>query len=318
MDGRTAPRIRSSTGFAGIYPILYAFFGPDGRLDRAAMRVQVEACIAQGVDGIAVLGLVTEVHKLDTAERLEVVETVAQAIAGRVPLAVTVAETTPRAQADFVRASEDLGAAWVILQPAPVKGLSEKEHVRFLGAVAGKARVPVAIQNNPVNLDVSLSNAALIELNRVHPNIRLLKGEGPAVQVQRLIEESAGAFDVFSGHGGKELPTNLRAGCVGVIPAPDMVDLQAEMMRLWADGSDDALARFERLHERTLPWTTFVIHSVPILLCYGKRLMARRLGLPEPAGRFLDLAPTPFGLAETDRLAAAIGLGPLPTEAASA
>ena len=30
-----------TTPFRGIYPILYAFFGPDGRLDEAAMRRQV-------------------------------------------------------------------------------------------------------------------------------------------------------------------------------------------------------------------------------------------------------------------------------------
>jgi 2-keto-3-deoxy-L-arabinonate dehydratase len=304
---------RSRTGFAGMYPILYAFFGPDGRLDRAAMRRQVEACIAQGVDGIALLGLVTEVHKMDTAERRAVVEVVCEAVAGRVPVAVTVGETTPGGQRDFVRFAEDCGAAWVILQPAPVKGLSEAEHVRFLGSVAEAARVPVAIQNNPVNLDVSLSNAALIQLNRAHPNVSLLKGEGAAIQVQRLIEEAAGAFDVFCGHAGKELPTNLRAGCVGVIPAPDLVDVQTRIMRLFGQATPEATAEALRLHAACLPWITFVISSVPILLAYGKRLMAQRLGLPDPAGRFLDLATTPFGRDEADRLARDLGLGALPT-----
>jgi len=53
-----------STPFRGIYPILYAFFGPDGRLDEAAMRKQVRCCLAGGAHGLAVLGLATEVNKL--------------------------------------------------------------------------------------------------------------------------------------------------------------------------------------------------------------------------------------------------------------
>lgn len=46
--------------FRGVYPILYAFFDAGERLDRAAMRAQVEACIRGGAHGIAILGFVTE------------------------------------------------------------------------------------------------------------------------------------------------------------------------------------------------------------------------------------------------------------------
>src|SRR5690606_10538559 len=49
---------------SGIYPMQFAFFGADGELDREAMRRQIEGCIGFGVDGIAVLGLGTEVNKL--------------------------------------------------------------------------------------------------------------------------------------------------------------------------------------------------------------------------------------------------------------
>ncbi|MBM3523213.1 MAG: hypothetical protein FJX57_09665, partial [Alphaproteobacteria bacterium] len=84
------PPLRSRTGLAGVYPILYALFDRAGRLDAGAMNAQVEACLRAGAHGIAVLGLVTEVNKLETAERRALVELVARDIAGRVPLAVTV------------------------------------------------------------------------------------------------------------------------------------------------------------------------------------------------------------------------------------
>jgi 4-hydroxy-tetrahydrodipicolinate synthase len=170
------------SGFAGVYPILYAFFGADGRLDRAAMRAQVDACIAGGAAGIAVLGLVTEVHKLDTSERREIVDVVAEAIGGRVPLAVTVAEQSARGQAEFVRAAEAAGAAWVILQPPAAKGYAEAEYLRFLGSVAERATVPVAIQNNPTNLDVALSNKGLIRAQPQPSQRRAAQGRGAGDQ----------------------------------------------------------------------------------------------------------------------------------------
>ena len=55
--------------FAGIYPMLYTFFDEAGGLDRAAMRAQIEFCIAAGVSGIAILGIVGEFNKMDVAER---------------------------------------------------------------------------------------------------------------------------------------------------------------------------------------------------------------------------------------------------------
>ena len=63
-----------STGFHGIYPMLYAFFGADGELDRQAMRRQTEAAIGAGAHGIAVGGLCTEANKLSTAERRRLIE----------------------------------------------------------------------------------------------------------------------------------------------------------------------------------------------------------------------------------------------------
>ncbi|MCB0084246.1 MAG: dihydrodipicolinate synthase family protein, partial [Caldilineaceae bacterium] len=92
------------THFHGVYPILYSFFDEHGALDRAAMQRQVEACIANGAHGIAVMGLATEVGKLDVNERRAVIEWVGEAINGRVPYAVTVGEGSVPGQIAFVKA----------------------------------------------------------------------------------------------------------------------------------------------------------------------------------------------------------------------
>ena len=54
----------------GIHAILYALFDTEERLDRAAMKRQLEASIASGAHGVAALGLATEVAKLSARERL--------------------------------------------------------------------------------------------------------------------------------------------------------------------------------------------------------------------------------------------------------
>jgi 2-keto-3-deoxy-L-arabinonate dehydratase len=291
----------------GIWPILYAFFDATGRIDRAAMRRQLDACVAGGAHGVAVMGLATEVGKLDVRERRELLEWVAADLGGRRPLAVTVAEPSVPGQVEMARAAEQLGAGWVILQPPPVAGLPEIEYVRFLGAVADRVSIPVAIQNAPGYLGVALSNAGLRELSRQHPNVCLLKGEGPALVIRRLIEETAGAFRVLNGRGGLELPDNLRAGCVGLIPAPECFDVQVRIYELMRTGRSADEAEAERLYREILPLILFLMQSIETFLCYGKRVTARRLGLHEVHGRPPAQPPTPFGLASAERYARHLG-----------
>ena len=298
------------TDFHGVYPILYSFFDESGSLRRHAMRRQVEGCIGAGAHGIAVMGLATEVGKLDVNERRKVVDWVGEDIAGRVPYAVTVGEGSVPGQIAFVKAAKAAGADWAILQPPPIVGVPEVEYVRFLGGVADKAEIPLAVQNAPGLMATSLSNGALKSLNRQHSNVCLLKAEGPATYLQQLIEDTDGAFDVFGGMAGIQFPDSLRAGCVGMIPAPDLFDPQVRIYELMQSGTPEAIAEAEKIHRELLPLIVFMMSSVENFIAYGKRLLAQRLGIEHADARQPSVPVTEFGLEIMSHWAR--HLGPLP------
>jgi 2-keto-3-deoxy-L-arabinonate dehydratase len=283
--------------FRGVYPMLYAFFDAAGRLDRGAMRAQVEYCVAGGAHGIAALGLGTEVSKLRPEERRQVVAWVAEDLAGRLPLAITVFGATPAEQIAFVRTAAEHGADWVILQP-PQTGepITEDLIVDFFGAVADAAPVPVAIQNAPQYIGVGLSSAGLDRLSRRHPNVRLLKAEGSALDTRALIELTEGRMAVFQGRGGMEFTDVIRAGCVGMIPSVESCHVQSRIFELMRTGRAEDEAAAERLYARLAPLIVFLMQSVGQFVCYGKRLTAHRIGLPEVHDRQPAQAPTAFGL----------------------
>ncbi len=296
--------------YRGVYPILYAFFDAGGELDRTLMRRQVEACLGAGAHGLAILGIATEVAKLSEAERHRVLEWAVEDVAGRVPLAVTVFGNSVAQQRAFVGAAERAGADWVILQPPPTRGLPEREYVRFFGAVAEGTALAVGIQNAPEYLGVGLSSEGLSTLCRNHPNVEVLKGEASAVGIRRVVEDTAGALAIFNGRGGLELPDILRAGCVGMIPAPDTFDRQIRIYELMASGAEEDAEEADRLYADTLPTIVFVMQSIEAMLCYGKRIAAWRMGIEAVHDRAPALEPTPFGLERARRYAER--LGPLP------
>jgi len=280
--------------FSGLYPILYAFFDKAGALDRKAMTAQIEACIATGAHGITVLGIVTEVSKLDVNERRVLMEMVGEVVAGRVGYAVTIAEPSVAGQIAFARQAKDAGADWVVLQPPPGGGYGEADLIRFFGTVADQIDLPVGVQNNPINLSTWLSVDGLVELHRNHPNITLVKGEGPASGVAKLIQATGGALDVFCGHGGLELMMNLDSGAAGLIPAPELIDIQVRIYELYRKGGPADLVEAHRLHREILPLIVFMSRSVPDMLLYGKRMMAGRMGLTEIHDRQPASKPDPF------------------------
>lgn len=288
----------------GIHTVLYAMFARDGTLDRSAMKLQTEACVAGGSDGLAVLGLATEFGKLSPQERRQVVEWAVADVGGRVPVGVTVFGRTPGEQIEAMRYAEAAGAAWVVLQPPPEPGMAEEVLMRFFGPVIEAARLPVGLQNAPDLMRIGLSADNLGVMARRHVNLAMLKAEGPATTVAAVVEATAGRLDVLNGRGGLELPDNVRAGAVGMIPAPDVFD---GLVRSWSALRAGDEAAGEAAYAAVLPAIVFAMQGVDHLVCYGKRIVAGRLGLQEVYDRAPAVKPTPFGLHAVARFVARLG-----------
>lgn len=287
----------------GIHAILYALFDAEERLDRAAMRRQVELCLAAGVQGMAALGLATEAAKLSEAERMTVMDWIAEDVGGVVPLAITVSGPSVAEQVRQVRHAVSVGADWVILQPPMVGSYGAEEYIRFFGRVAEASEVPVAIQNAPAFMGRGLSAADIARLTAAHPNIALVKGEGPVVEIAGLIAATEGRLPVFNGRAGLEMIDNFRVGCRGLILAPDMVDNAVRAWRAWEAG--DA-AGAEAHYARMLPAIVFTMQGLETLICYGKRLFAARAGLAVH-DRAPAMRPTAAGEAMVARFARDLG-----------
>jgi 4-hydroxy-tetrahydrodipicolinate synthase len=101
-----------------------------------------------------------------------------------------------------------------------------------------------------------------------------------------------------------ELVDSLRAGCHGMIPGVDACDRQVAIYNHFAAGNE---AEADRAFAEILPLLSFLMGSIDHLLCYGKRLTARRLDMSEVHDRVPAIQPTPFGLEVMNRWSKDLG-----------
>jgi 2-keto-3-deoxy-L-arabinonate dehydratase len=290
----------------GIHAILYALFARDETLDRSAMRRQTEICVASGATAIGALGLATEVSKLSETERRQLMDWVSEDVNGRRPTYFTIFGNSVAEQIAQVRHAERCKASYVILQPPAVGSYAGVEYIRYFGRVADTTSLPVAIQNAPAYMGRGLTAQEIADLVRQHPNVSLLKGEGPVVDIKSVIDATGGRIPVLNGRGGLELTDNWRAGCAGMILAPETIDRTVAIWSQLQKGEEQAA---EQAYADILPTVVFIMQSIESLVCYGKRVFGARAGL-EIADRSPALRPTPLGLELVERHARR--LGPLP------
>lgn len=289
----------------GIFPILYAFFDASGELDRPAFEQQIEACLAAGAHGIALLGLITEVKALTLGERQTLVRWAVDRVAGRVPVMATIAGATLAEVQRLAAAAEAAGADCLVLQPPLGERPPSAELMAFYSAAMGGIGCPVGIQNAPEFLGVGLDPAEVVALRDRHANFTFMKGEGPVVEVKRFVDALGAKTRVFNGRGGLELPDNLLAGCAGMIPAPDCADIQVRIFESVVAGD---LETARRLYAAALPYIVFAMQSLDVAILYGKRLFARRAGIDNAgACRVPTLRPGAFFEAAMSRWSEGFG-----------
>ena len=293
----------SQSGFFGVYPMLLAFYRADGGLDLPAIAAEVDALVRHGAHGCAVMGLGTEVNKLSSGERRQLVESVAERLAGRLPFCVTIGENSVAGQIEFARAAQSVGADWLVLQPPSVGDMPERELLRFFGTVAEAVELPFGIQNAPQYLGIGLSNPGLRELRKQHENFRLVKIEDGPLALPPLLEETKGELDVFVGRAGLEAIEVLRAGASGLIPGFETFDRLTEMYDRLQEGRDEDA---EAVYRSVEPALVFMLKSINHFVTYAREVAGRRLG-HETIYHRLGVEVTPLGKTIVERLAHQLG-----------
>jgi 4-hydroxy-tetrahydrodipicolinate synthase len=282
------------TPWTGVGTALVTPFTRSGDLDEAAVRRLARRQIDAGVHFLVPCGTTGESPTLTGAERVRIVEILAEEARGRVPV---LAGAGGYNTSDVVRLAADMqraGAAGLLSVTPYYNKPTQEGLYRHYRAIAESTPLPIVLYNVPGRTGVKIDVATLVRLASI-PNIAGVKeASGNVVEMCEILRAVPDDFIVVSGDDALTLPL-MAIGGRGIISVASN-EIPHEMARMveTAERGDFAAAR--AIHARLLPLMQInFIESNPVPV---KAAMAA-MGLIEEVYRLPMVSP---GSASRERI----------------
>jgi 4-hydroxy-tetrahydrodipicolinate synthase len=184
----------------------------DGSLDLPRLRKLVDWHIAEGSDGIVVVGTTGESPTVSFDEHCELIRTVVKQAAKRVPvMAGTGANSTAEA-IELARFAKEAGAdAHLSVVPYYNKPTQEGLYQHFK-AIAESVDLPMYLYNVPGRTGADLSNDTALRLAKVRGIVGIKDATGNIERGSDLLKRAPRDFTVLSGDDATALALTLLGG----------------------------------------------------------------------------------------------------------
>ncbi|WP_085315984.1 4-hydroxy-tetrahydrodipicolinate synthase [Derxia lacustris] len=187
---------------------------PDGALDFDGLRKLVDWHVAEGTDGIVIVGTTGESPTVDFDEHIELVRVTVEQAAGRVPVIAGTGGNATKEAVALAKAARKVGAdAQLSVVPYYNKPTQEGLFQHFK-AVAEAEDLPLILYNVPGRTVADLQNATVLRLAELPGVIGLKDATGDLVRHTELLRSlPAGKdFGLYSGNDDTALPYILLGG----------------------------------------------------------------------------------------------------------
>ncbi len=205
----------TGTGVALVTP-----FTPDGALDLPALRRVVQHVTAGGVDFLVPLGTTAEVATISSSEQQQVIDTVLEVNAGRLPVLLGCGGNDTAHVAERLRQFDRAYAGRIqgYLTVSPYYNRPSQEGIfRHYCALAEATSLPIVLYNVPARTGCNVLPETVLRIARQCPSIVAVKEASGNLEQGMLIARDAPAgFSVLSGDDALALP-GIAVGFTGVI-----------------------------------------------------------------------------------------------------
>ena len=285
----------------GVFLITVTPFTDNGALDLPSTDHMVDFCLAAGVTGLTVLGLMGEATKLTADESRLFVKQVLARVAGRVPVVEGASAPGFAPMRELTESVMAMGAAGVMVAPPNSVRTDEQiaTYFEMVNETLGQD-VPWVLQDHPVSTGVQMSTAVILRILKDSPTCVMLKHEDcPGLAKLSAIRAASARGDVprvsiLTGNGGGLfLPEELTRGADGAMTGFAYPEMMVQVCRAHAAGN---LEKAHDIFDAYLPLARYE-QQAGIGLAVRKHILAERgviasamIRKPEPKLSAADVA----------------------------
>jgi 4-hydroxy-tetrahydrodipicolinate synthase len=184
----------------------------DGRIDLARFKSLIDFHVAEGTDGIVVVGTTGESPTVNFDEHKDLIRKAVEYAAGRVPIVAGTGANSTAEAIELTQSAKSAGAA-ACLSVVPYYNKPSQEGLyRHFRAVAEAVDIPLILYNVPGRTVADLSNETTLRLAQV-PNIVGIKdATGNIERGTDLINRVPESFAVYSGDDASGIALMLLGG----------------------------------------------------------------------------------------------------------
>jgi 4-hydroxy-2-oxoglutarate aldolase len=249
----------------GIFPAIATPFDVKGDLYKIKVQHNIERWNRTQLAGYVVCGSTGEAALLSSAERVQLMEWVAQYAAPEKTLIAGTSAESVKETVEMANRAADMGyKAALVLPPHYYRATFAKPDVQklFFRAVADQTKIPVLLYHFPQVTQVDLAPETVAELSS-HPNIIGMKdSSGDLEGTKKYLAAVPKDFTVLTGAGGKLAPS-LAAGCSGAVLAIAN-SLPYVCITIWEATRQREAEAAEDWQQRLKPATDmFAAHGIP-------------------------------------------------------
>jgi len=261
----------------GVCPVLETPFDREGDVDIASFEALIDHHLRAGVRSVMFPGYASEFHKLTDEER-SALTAVLLSRTGEVPgftAVISIPDHATRVAVKRAREAARQGAAAVNVLPPHLLGPSADAVREHIAAVAeAVSPTPVILQYAPAQTGTALDASSIARIADAAPNLVQVKVEStpPGSLISALGRADPGLSSLV-GYGGVQLIDALRRGAVGVQPGSSFPELYLRIWQDWHRGDTEAA---ETLHARLLPYLSYWMQSVELIIAAEKRISLLR------------------------------------------
>jgi 4-hydroxy-tetrahydrodipicolinate synthase len=264
----------------GVIPAVWTPTDGDGKLLRPALRANIAAMIAAGIDSLLVLGSTGEFIHLTPSQRKEALEAAIE-FAGSTPVLTNISDVNPRIVAELGHHAKASGAAGVSLLAPWFYPMSEDDLVAFFVAAGRVVEFPLTIYNFHAMTGKQLTPEIV---RRIGAEIQIggLKHSAGRMEEHRDFAEVGNelGFNVVTGWD-THIPEAMALGAKGVVAglANVVPELIVKIFKLTAAGKHDE-AREPARQMRTIGELVSAV-EFPHNVAAAMEAAGREVGVPK-------------------------------------